>query len=81
MSSSEEENFDIQDVSGSESDDYAPAVKKKAPVRPLLVLLRVARAYDVFLLLDQGRTESSCEAQGHQAGTEGQGRAKEESFT
>ena len=32
MSSSEEENFDINDVSGSdyESDDYAP---KKVPVR------------------------------------------------
>ena len=83
MSSSEEENFDIQDVSGSESDDYAPVVKKKAPVRPMLVLLRVARAYDVFRLLDQGRgrTESCCETQGHQARTESQGFAKEESFT
>lgn len=29
MSSSEEENFDL-DVSGSESEDYAPAPKKKA---------------------------------------------------
>ena len=30
MSSSEEENFNM-DVSGSESDDYAPVPKKKAP--------------------------------------------------
>ncbi|EPQ61209.1 type II DNA topoisomerase [Gloeophyllum trabeum ATCC 11539] len=29
MSSSEAENFDIDNVSGSESDDYAPVVKKK----------------------------------------------------
>lgn len=35
MSSSEEENFEIDDVSGSESDDFAP-VKKKA-VRTLLL--------------------------------------------
>ncbi|TFK47941.1 type II DNA topoisomerase [Heliocybe sulcata] len=30
MSSSEAENFDIDNISGSESDDYAPVVKKKA---------------------------------------------------
>lgn len=33
MSSSEAENFDM-DVSGSESEDYAPAPKKKAPAKP-----------------------------------------------
>ena len=33
MSSSEEENFDM-DVSGSESEDYAPAPKKKVPAKP-----------------------------------------------
>ncbi|KDQ54971.1 hypothetical protein JAAARDRAFT_196340 [Jaapia argillacea MUCL 33604] len=34
MSSSEGENFDLDNVSGSESEDYAPVVKKKAVKAP-----------------------------------------------
>ncbi|KAG6814411.1 hypothetical protein H0H92_007414 [Tricholoma furcatifolium] len=34
MSSSEGENFDLGDLSGSESEDYAPVKKNKAPAKP-----------------------------------------------
>jgi DNA topoisomerase-2 len=37
--SSEGENYDIDDVSGSESDGYAPAPKTKAAVRACLATI------------------------------------------